>query len=563
MNSRITRRTFLAASAAALGCAAHRQAAASVSAAPPRFDLLIIGAQVLDGTGAAPFMADIGIKGDRIEALGAIDPEQARRVIQADGLHASPGFIDIHTHSDGLILAHQTADSRVRQGVTTELAGNCGGSVAPLSGMDVDVRRVRMLEEDGFLAEWTDTASYFEHVEKKGISVNQAMLTGHNTLRQNAIGMADRRLTDDEFRGMVLELEQALDQGTFGLSSGLEYLPGSYAPPEELKALARVVARRGGLYATHMRDESARVLEAVDEALEVAETTGVRLEISHLKAAGKSNWDKQPVILEKIVAARSKGVAVLADAYPYPAYSTGLSIFLPAWTGEGGEQSLYARLADPAQRARIRNEVDRQISMDPGEYSLIVIARVWSPQNRQLAGKNLQEIAGQWNIQPAEAVLRLIEEEHSKVEMIGFGMRPENVEMVLAHPLVMVGSDGYSITPAGKMEDARPHPRSYGAFARALGYYCRERKIFDLPAAVRKLTSMPADQIGLNGRGRLARGMYADLVLFDAGKVIDAATFDDPQRYALGIEHVLVNGVPVAESGRHTGALPGRVLRRG
>ncbi len=564
MSKRISRRSFLAGSAAAAlgGSALSRGANAAVKAAAPRFDILIQGGMLLDGTGAAAFPADIGIRGDRIEAIGTIGPEQAAKVIQAAGLHVSPGFIDIHTHSDGLILVYPGADSRVRQGVTTELAGNCGGSAAPLSGADVKERSARMLEEDGVRAEWSDTAGYFACLEKAGMAINQALLTGHNTLRQNAIGMADRDLSADEMKGVVYELEKALDQGSMGLSSGLEYLPGSYAPPGELTALAQVVARRGGLYATHMRDEGEHLLEAVSEALATAKASGVRLEISHLKAAGRPNWDKQQPALDLISSARARGVQVMADAYPYPAYSTGLPIYLPAWAGEGGESALYARLADKSQRERIREAVNQQIALDPGEFSLIVIAKVWSDKNRDLIGKNLQQIADSRGVEPAELVLQLIEEEQSKVDMIGFGMRPENVELVLSHPLVMLGSDGYSIAPTGKMEGARPHPRSYGAFARLLGYYCRERKLFDLPTAVRKITSTPAEQIGLKDRGRLARGMAADLVLFDAATVVDTATFDDPQRYAKGVEYVLVNGRLAVERGQSTPARAGRVLRR-
>ena len=527
-----------------------------------RFDLVLKGGTVLDGTGGTAFMADIGIVGDTIEAVGLIDEEQGRKVIQAGGRHVCPGFIDIHSHSDGMLLVYPTAESRVMQGVTTELTGNCGFSAAPLCGVDAELHRTEMLERDDIRAEWTTVDSYFGVVERTGVAVNHAMLLGHGSLRWNTVGPVNRLLSPDELQAVVLALEEGMDQGAFGLSSGLEYVPGSYSPAEELISLAEVVARRGGLYATHMRAEGALLLEAVAEALEVGRRTGVRVEISHLKAAGRPNWHKQSSALDMLEAAAADGLQVRADAYPYPAYSTSLTIFLPAWSCEGGTEALLARLKDPAQIKRIKDEMTAQVLNDPGDFDLIIISRLKSAKNKGLVGQTLMQIADLWAMEPAGAAVRLLIEEQTQVEMIGFGMKPENVAMVLSHPLVMVGSDGYSFAPRGKIAEARPHPRSYGAFARILGYYAREQKIFDLPEAIRKMTSMPADQIGLRDRGRIGRGMKADIVVFDAGKVRDTATFQDPQTYAMGMEHVLVNGVAVVENGKHTGGTPGRVLRK-
>jgi N-acyl-D-amino-acid deacylase len=554
------RRQFLGqASAALAGLAVARPF--RVEAAPP-FDLVIRGGTVLDGTGMAAFRADVGLVGDTIAALGDIAPEQGRRVIDAAGLHVAPGFIDIHTHSDPDVLVYPTADSRVRQGVTTELAGHCGGSAAPLAGLGVAERREEW-RDDGLDADWTDVASYLARVEKAGISLNHALLVGQGTLRSNAIGDVDRPLSTEEMRSVVRALEEALDQGVFGLSTGLEYVPGRYTPASEIQDLARLVARRGGLYASHIRNEEARVLEAVAEAIEVGRASGVRVEIAHLKATGESNWPKQGPALDLLESARRDGVAVLADAYPYTAYSTGLTILMEGWARESGTAAILGRFRDPEARARIRREVEAQVKGDPGSWERVVVSRVKTEKNRAAAvGRSLVEIGAGWGLDPVDAYLRLLEEEETAVSFIGHGMSPENVERVLRHPLVMIGSDGSSMAPVGKAAEGRPHPRSYGTFARVLGFYARERGVFDLPTAVRKMTSLPADQIGLADRGRIARAKKADLVVFDAAKVRDTATFDDPHRYPEGIPWVLVNGVAVVERGAHTGARPGRVLRR-
>ncbi len=530
--------------------------------AAPSFDLVVRGGTVVDGTGAPAFRADVGLVGDTIAALGEIGPEQGRRVIDAAGLHVVPGFIDIHTHSDPDVLVYPTADSRVRQGVTTELAGHCGGSAAPLAGLGVAERREEW-KDDGIDADWTDVASYLARVEKAGISVNHALLVGHGTLRSNAIGDVDRPLSAEEMRAVARALEEALDQGAFGLSTGLEYVPGRYTPPVGDRGPRPPRRARGGLYASHIRNEEARVLEAVAEAIEVGRASGVRVEIAHLKATGESNWPKQGPALDLLEAARRDGVAALADAYPYTAYSTGLTILMEGWAREGGTAAILGRFRDPDARARIRREVEAQVKGDPGSWERVVVSRVKTEKNRAVAvGRSLVEIAGGWGVDPVDAYLRLLEEEETAVSFIGHGMSPENVERVLRHPLVMIGSDGSSMAPVGKAAEGRPHPRSYGTFARVLGFYARERGIFDLPTAVRKMTSLPADQVGLGDRGRIARGKKADLVVFDAARVRDTATFDDPHRYPEGIAYVLVNGVAVVERGAHTGARPGRALRR-
>ena len=559
MSRSVSRRRFLGRSSAALAGLALGPAA-RVEAAPA-FDLVIRGGGVLDGTGSPSLRADVGITGDTITALGDIAAEQGRRVIDAAGLHVSPGFIDIHTHSDSGVLTYPTADSRVRQGVTTELAGNCGASAAPLAGVGVE-ERVAFLKEEGLEVGWSDVAQYLVRLEQVGVSVNQGLLVGQGTLRGNAIGPVDRPLSADEMRGVVRALEEGLEHGAFGLSTGLEYVPGQYTPTREIVELARVVARHGGLYASHIRNEEVQVLEAVAEALEIGRRARVRVEISHLKAAGEVNWPKQSAALDLIESARADGIAVLADAYPYTAYSTGLLILTESWAREGGTGAILGRLGESETRTRIRREVEANVAQDPGSWDRIVISSVKRAPNRGLVGLSMVEIAEGWGVEPSEAYARLLEEEDASVGFVGHAMSGANVDRVLGHPLVMVGSDGASMAPTGRAAEARPHPRSYGTFARVLGLYTRERGVFDLPTAVRKMTSMPADQIGLADRGRVARGKKADLVVFDAATVEDTATFEDPHRYPVGIHHVLVNGVSVVQDGTHTGARPGRALRR-
>jgi N-acyl-D-aspartate/D-glutamate deacylase len=358
---------------------------------------------------------------------------------------------------------------------------------------------------------------------------------------------------------MARELEQALGEGAAGLSSGLEYAPGLWAPPTELVALARVAARAGKLYASHMRSEDARLLEAVAETLELARASGCRVQISHLKACGRANWPKLGAALEAIERAVREGHDVRADMYPYTAYSTGLSILLPGWAREGGSESLLARLADPAQRARVRAELIERVANEPGGFDLIAIASELDGASRGLSGQTLAALGARWGMEPADACLRLLEEQRGAVSYVGHAMQESDVARVLAHPLVLVGSDG-SVQPLADESGSKPHPRSFGAAARVLGRFVRELGQLDLPSAVRKLAALPAERVRLEGRGRVERGFHADLVVFDPARVADLATFEDPRRAPAGIEHVLVAGQPVVERGRHTGARPGRVL---
>lgn len=557
--TRKTRRRFLAEGGSALVVLGSWRPGRLEAA--PAFDLVLRGGTVLDGTGAPGFPADVAIKGDTIAAVGEIAASQAARALEVRGRHVCPGFIDMHSHSDDTILAYPGAESRARQGITTEVTGNCGSSSAPLAGVSAEAAR-RDLERDRLTLDWTDTASFFQRLERTGIAINQALLVGQGTLREGVVGSADRPATADEMKAMALALEAALDQGAVGLSTGLEYAPGRFTPTEEIVALARLVARRGGFYASHIRNEERQLLEAVDEAIRIGRLAGVRVQVSHVKASGRGNWGKQSSSLALIESARRDGVEVLGDAYPYTAYSTGLTVTFPAWAMDGGRPAILARLRG-GERARLRREVDDYVLHgDPGDYSLIVIAGVRTEANRRFVGKNLAEVAGEWKVEEAEALLRLIDEEDTDVSYVGHGMSPQNVERVLAHPLVMIGSDGRALAPVGRSLQTRPHPRSYGCYPRVLGHYARERKVLSLEGAVHKATAMPADQAGIGDRGRIARGKKADLVVFDAATVRDTATFEQPQAYPEGIAHVLVNGAFVVENGASTPLRPGRVLRR-
>jgi len=559
MTRRYTRRDFVRSGASMLGTFVLPRYRVGVV---QEFDLVLKNGTILDGTGGPEWRADLGVIGDTISAIGSIDSARGSRILDASGLHVSPGFIDIHSHSDSSIFAYPTADSRSRQGITTEVTGQCGFSVAPLEGIDADIRRTNLEEETGAPVEWTNVASYFDTLEETGISVNQAFMLGHGSMRQNIAGLANRHLSDDEMARLLRYIEEGMDEGAFGLTTGLEYTPGAFTPTEEIVALARVVARRGGFYGSHIRNEESGLLSAIHEAIEIGREARLPVEISHLKAAGRPNWSKQRAALNLIESARRDGVDVMADAYPYTAYSTSLTIFVPPWALAGGWDGLGARLDNAADRSRIRDEVVESVMGDPGEFSLIVISSTKTEANRHFVGKNVTEIGEFWGLAPVDAALRLLVEEEGTVSMIGHGMSPENVEMVLSHPLVMVGSDGASIAPTGKAAETRPHPRLYGCCARILSHYCRERGIFDLPTAIRKMTGTPADQAGIHDRGRVAKGKKADLVVFNAATIKDEATFDDPHQYASGISYVVVNGQIVVDHGEHTGARPGRVLRK-
>jgi len=512
-------------------------------------DFLLRGGTLVDGLGSPPRPADLAILGDRIAAIaspGELAAGTATRVLDLDGRVVAPGFVDLHSHSDWTLLECPTADSRIRQGITTEITGNCGSSAAPES------------PEGGKF----DVATYLRELETRRVAVNVALLIGQGTLRVKELGSDDRPATAAELARMIADLESAMDAGALGLSTGLEYVPGIFTPTAEIEALARVVARRGGLYASHMRNEEAKLLDAIEEALEVARRTGVRTELSHLKIVGRRNWPRMGEAIARLERARAEGLDVTADVYPYTAYSTGLSILLPAWAREGGTDAMAARFGDPATRASIRDAVSAYVTSDPGDFDLVVISAVGEHGRLDAIGRSIAAIAKGDGVEPAETVVRLLEVSGEEVSYVGFGMSEENVAKVLTHPLVGFGSDGYALR-AEDVDAEQPHPRSYGAAVRVLARYCRDLGLLDLPTAIRKLTAFPADRAGLADRGRLLPGCFADLVVFDLAKLTDPATYEHPKRYPGGIDHVFVNGVPAIRDGEATGERAGRALRHG
>jgi N-acyl-D-amino-acid deacylase len=501
------------------------------------FDLIVRGGSVVDGSGAPAVRKDVGIRGQVIASVSDLAGATAGRVVDADGLTVSPGFIDVHTHSEEELLVNPKAESKIRQGVTTEILGMDGGSYEP----GVFSQELRKLEE-------------------KGIALNAASFVGQGTIRGLVLGMSDRAANADEIEAMRKLARSAFEQGALGISSGLEYTPGGFADLSEIAEIAKVIRGTKGLYATHMRNEDDRVLEAVEEAIEIAERAGVGLHISHLKCQGKRNWGKLGSIFDAISKAESRGVSVTLDRYPYIAYSTTLANLMPLWSREGGTEAFLRRLQSTDDWPRIRAAMEEKIEL-LGSWDAVMISSVELEKNKPLQGKTIAEIVKERGEDPFLYTRALVLEEKNQVGMVGFGMEEETTARVLAHPKCMPASDGAALATYGALREGNPHPRSYGTFARVLGKYVREEKIMPFEEAVRKMTSLPAERFSLARRGRLYEGFFADVVVFDPARVRDRATYEDPHQYADGFEDVLVNGAVVFEGGERTEELPGKVIR--
>ncbi|HEY2933896.1 MAG TPA: D-aminoacylase [Acidobacteriota bacterium] len=505
---------------------------------------LLTNACVIDGSGQARYQADVLIEQDRVQKIGKIGSAPGVEVIDLEGRCLAPGFIDIHTHTDSQLPINPHAESKLRQGVTTELSGNCGSSAVPSR-----LRNARTFQ------------SYFAELEALPLSINYASLVGHGSLRAFVMGEENRAPTARELSEMKQWLDSFLREGAFGLSSGLEYTPGSFATLRELAALNGVTARHGALYATHMRNEGDALLEAIKEALEVSHRSGARLQISHLKTEGKDNWSKIESALQLIESARRHKVDVHFDRYPYIAFSTGLETIFPLWIREGGDDAFVSRLKDDTAAERARPDVESKIR-SVNSWNAYIVAAVSTQKNKWTEGKSLQEVGDTLKIAPFEAARHLIIEEDDRVSIVAFAMNEENLIRFLKHPLSMVGSDGNALAADGPLAKGRPHPRSYGTFPRVLGLYVRERKALKLEDAIKKMTSLPAEKIGLKARGRIQTGYIADLVVFDPEKIADVATFENPHRYAAGIDYVFVNGICALRKGEINPQKSGQVLRR-
>lgn len=556
-----TRREFIAAGAATgaglalAGCSAAGDAISS----RPAFDLVIRGGTILDGTGATATRGDLAIRDGRIVALGNLpESASAARVIDAAGLHVCPGFVDIHSHVDTSLIKDPRAESKVHQGVTTEASGMDGSSPAPLGGPELAQYLEEFRKETGFDCPYRDIDGYLTLLERRHTAQNLVTYVGLGTVREVVLGMDDRPATAVEMERMRREVRVAIEQGARGVSTGLEYTPGSFASTAELADLVGAAPQAYRVYATHMRNESDTVLEAIEEAIRIARDSGARLQVSHLKAQNRRNWAKQRQALDLLEKARAEGMDVHADRYPYLAYSTDLTALFPLWSREGGTEKFLGRLRDPGALARIRQAVLAKVE-GLGSWESVMITSVVSEDAKPYQGKRISELARENNADPFEFTVDLLLRERARVGMVGFGMDEEGTEMVLAWEHAMVASDAGAYSPA--RSTSRPHPRAYGTFPRAIAVYQKERKIVTLPEMIRKMTSLPAMKLGLADRGVLAAGKAADVVLFDLSTIRDRATFVDPHQFPEGIPYVLVNGVPVIERGEQTDALPGQVLR--
>jgi len=559
------RRTFFRSGATAAAGAAWLsrdtlRAATSIGAEDP--DFLLRGAVIYDGTGAAPFQGDIAIRGERIVAVGQGLRAPRAREVDLRGLALAPGFIDIHSHTELELLVDPRAESVVRQGVTTQVSGQCGSSPGPWDREAAARVREAYRSRYDVDIDFHDLAGFFGRLRRQGAAINLATMVGAGTVRATVVGEEDRPATAAELERMVALVSEALAAGACGLSSGLEYAPSAFADLAELVALARPLAAAGLPYATHMRNEDDELFSAVEEALAVGRQAGVPVQISHLKAQGERNWWKAAPVLGMLEAARANGVDVLYDRYPYVAYSTSLVQLFPIWAHDGGREALLARLRDPSLQPRIRAQVADKIA-ELGSWDAVLISSVRAESLGWARGRRLGELARERGVEPYDLLVDLTLTDEGRPGMVGFGMSEENTERILAHPLGMIGSDGSARAVAGPLAGGTPHPRNYGTFPRVLGYYCRERRIMPLETAIHKMTGMPAARLQLAGRGRIAPAAFADLVAFDPETVADRATYENPHQYPVGIPYVWVNGTLVVKEGEHTGELPGRPLRPG
>ena len=538
-------------------------ASCSESEQPAQYDVLILDGTIYDGSGGAPYVADLAISGDRIAAIGELDDATAGTVINAEGMAVSPGFINMLSWATETLIVNGEGLSDLKQGVTLEVFGE-GWSYGPWS----DAMKAETIERQTdfkFDIEWTTLGEYLEFLENKGVAMNVASFVGATTLRIHEIGYDDRLATDEELARMQDLAREAMREGALGVGSSLIYAPANFADTRELVALASAAGEYDGMYISHMRSESGQIFEAMDELITIAREGGVPAEIYHLKTSGKPNWDKIEAVFAKVEAARAEGLDITADMYTYPASATGLDAVIPIWTQEGGIDAWVERLKDPEVRARalaeMRDETNpsnRWVNVGP-ERTLLVGFR--NDDLKPYIGKYLSEVAEERGKDAAEVALDLVVEDHTRVDVIYFSMTEENVKKKIAQPWVAFDSDEGAYSDDEVFTRNSAHPRAYGTFARVLGKYVRDEGIITLEDAIRRLTSFPATNLKIRDRGSLKEGYYADVVIFDPATVQDHATFENPRQYATGVYHVFVNGGHALRDGEATGEMPGRVVR--
>ena len=537
---------------------------AQIASAGPPFDVIIKGGTVYDGTGAEGRVTDIAIRGDRIAGIGDLANATAKTTIDARGLAVAPGFINMLSWSTESLIQDGRSQSEIRQGVTTEIMGE-GNSMGPLNDR-MKARYVREQKDIKYDIKWNTLAEYLRYLEKRGVSCNVASFLGATTVREYVIGLEDKQPTPEQLEQMRELVRKEMEAGALGIGTSLIYPPAFYAKTDELIELCKVAAKYQGKYISHMRSEGNQLLESLDELIRISREAGIPAELYHIKAAGEKNWPKEDQLLARIEAAQKEGLKITADMYTYTAAGTGLDACLPPWTEDGGYPALFKRLRDPATREKIAAEVRidsdawENLYLAAGSPDKILLAGFKSEKLKPLTGKSLAEVAKMRGKDPIETIMDLLSEDESRIDAMYFLMSEENVRKELAKPWISFGSDEASQAPEGVFLKSNPHPRAYGNFARVLGKYARDEKVLTLPEAVRRLSALPATNLGLDHRGFVQEGMFADVVVFDPATIADRATFDKPHQYAVGMKHVFVNGVQVLKDGEHTGAKPGRAL---
>jgi len=536
----------------------------SQSPAPADFDVIIRGGTVYDGTGAAPRQADVAIRGDCIAAIGDLNTARARTIVDAKGLAVAPGFINMLSWSTESLIQDGRSQSEIRQGVTTEIMGE-GESMGPVNDR-VREHMLRAQTDIKYDIKWNTLAEYLQYLEKRGISCNVASFLGATTVREYVIGFEDKAPTPEQLDQMRELVRKEMEAGALGIGTSLIYPPAFYASTDELIELCKVAAKYQGKYISHMRSEGNQLIEALDELLRIAREANIPAELYHIKAAGQKNWSKEDELLPRIERAQKEGLNVRANMYTYTAAGTGLDACLPPWSEDGGYPALFKRLRDPATREKIKAEVKidsdkwENLYLAAGSPDKILLVGFKSDKLKPLTGKTLAEVAKMRGKDPIDTMMDLIAEDESRIGTIYFVMSEDNVKKEVAKAWISFGSDEASQAPEPPFTKSNPHPRAYGNFARVFGKYVRDEKVIPMKEAIHRLSGLPATNLGLDHRGFVKEGMFADVVVFDPATITDRATFEKPHQYAVGVKHVFVNGVQVIKDGEHTGAKPGRAL---